>query len=120
MATIEGAKALGLQEAIGTLEPGKQADFITVNLATPSMAPVYTEPMRNMVPNLVYSARGNEVSTVVVNGQVLYENGHYHTLDLTKILTRANRYARQLGPRAAETFWTINGANAQLMRTHRL
>lgn len=120
MATIEGAKALGLHEEIGTLEPGKQADFITINLATPSMAPVYTEPMRNMIPNLVYSARGNEVSTVVVNGQVLYENGHYHTLDLAKIMERANLYAQQLGPRAADTFWKINGANAQLMRTHRL
>ncbi len=120
MATIEGARALGLHKKIGSLEPGKQADFITVNLKTPSMAPVYTQPMRNIVPNLVYSARGNEVDTVVVNGVILYEKGRYLTLDLNIILEKADQYAKTLGPKGADDFWKINGANAGLMHTNRL
>lgn len=57
MATIEGAQAIGLGDTVGSLEPGKCADYIAIDLSCPSMLPVYTYPMRNMVPNLVYSAR---------------------------------------------------------------
>ena len=64
MATIEGATVLGLDHKIGSLAEDKQADFISVDLATPTMMPVYDQPMRNIVPNLVYSARGNEVRLV--------------------------------------------------------
>ncbi|WDP85424.1 MAG: amidohydrolase family protein [Desulfobacter sp.] len=116
MATIDGAKALGLDREIGSLEPGKQADFILVNLSTPTMAPVYTQPMRNLVPNLVYSARGHEVSTLAVNGKILYDKGCYLTLDLPHTLGRANQYAAGLGSRGTKNFKKINEANAQMMK----
>ena len=73
MATIEGAKAVGVDDIVGSLEPGKQADFIAVDLDTTSMMPVYTYPMRNIVPNLVYSARGREVVLSVVAGKDVYK-----------------------------------------------
>ena len=76
MATIEGAKAIGLGDTVGSLESGKQADFIAIDLNCPSMLPVYTYPMRNMVPNLVYSARGPEVSLVAVDGKVIMRTVH--------------------------------------------
>ena len=76
MATIEGAKAVGLGDTVGSLESGKQADFIAIDLNCPSMLPVYTYPMRNMVPNLVYSARGPEVSLVAVDGKVIMRTVH--------------------------------------------
>ena len=74
MATIEGARAIGLGDTVGSLEPGKQADFIAVRLDVPSMMPVYTYPMRNIVPNLVYSARGHEVDLSVVAGKVIMKD----------------------------------------------
>ncbi len=120
MATIEGAHALGLADQIGSLEPGKCADFITINLSAPTMAPVYTQPMRNIVPNLVYSAMGDEVDTVVVDGQVIYQAGAFSSLDSTAVIERAERCARHLGEAAAERFWKINGINAQFMREHKL
>ncbi|HEX2909210.1 MAG TPA: amidohydrolase family protein [Chloroflexia bacterium] len=120
MATIEGARAIGLGDRIGSLEPGKQADFILVDLSRPSMLPVFTEPMRNIVPNLVYSARGDEVTTVVVDGQVVYENGRVQTVDETEILERAQSLANPLGPQAAAEFWRINGTNARFMREEKL
>ena len=120
MATIEGARVLGLAERIGSLAPGKQADFILVNLSTPSMAPVYNDPMRNIVPNLVYSARGDEVVLAAVDGQVIYENGRLTGLNETDVLAQAQQLADRLGPRAASEFWKINGTNAQFMQGGKL
>ena len=81
MATIEGAKAVGVDDIVGSLEPGKQADFIAIDLNYPSMLPVYTYPMRNIVPNLVYSARGQEVALSVVNGRVIMKDQKILTID---------------------------------------
>ncbi len=55
MATIEGARAVGLGDVTGSLEAGKEADFIAIDLNKPTMLPVFTNPMRNIVPNIVYS-----------------------------------------------------------------
>ena len=120
MATIEGARVLGLEQRIGSFAPGKQADFILVNLSTPSMAPVYNEPMRNIVPNLVYSARGDEVVLAAVDGQVIYEDGRLTGLNETDVLAQVQQLADSLGPRAASEFWKINGTNAQFMQGGKL
>ncbi|NLE76773.1 MAG: amidohydrolase family protein, partial [Chloroflexi bacterium] len=55
MATVEGAQAVGLGHEIGSLEPGKQADLIVVDLGQPNLSPVLDAPVRNIVPNLVYA-----------------------------------------------------------------
>lgn len=86
MATIEGAKALGLSDRIGSLETGKQADIIFVDLNCITMMPAIRTPYRNMVPNLVHSARGNEVCRVMVDGKTLYLDGSYLTVDADSIL----------------------------------
>lgn len=73
MATIEGARAIGLGDSIGSLETGKEADIALVDLRKLNLSPVVVGPIRNIVPNLVYSATGHEVDTVIVAGQVIMQ-----------------------------------------------
>lgn len=120
MATIEGAKAVGLGDTVGSLESGKRADFIAIDLNCPSMLPVYTYPMRNMVPNLVYSARGAEVSLVAVDGKVIMQDGTFTYVDEKEYLAAIPQYPDTIGERAAEEFFAINGTNAHFMREDKL
>lgn len=120
MATIEGARAVGLGDLVGSLEAGKRADFIAIDLHQPTMMPVYTQPMRNIVPNLVYSARGPEVALVAVDGKVIYRDGVIQTIDEAECLAAARQYPEQIGQRATEQFISVNGTNAQFMRQHKL
>lgn len=91
MATIEGAKALGLEKEIGSIELGKRADIMALDLSHVSFHPFY-----NPISNIVYSARGNEVSFVMCEGQLLMENYELKTLDEEKILKSANVFASQV------------------------
>lgn len=69
LATINGAKALGLEEKIGSIEEGKQADLIILNLDT-----VVTKPVNDLISDIVYNVKGNNVETTIVNGKILMEN----------------------------------------------
>lgn len=120
MATIEGAKAIGLDGITGSLEPGKAADFIAVDLNNPSMLPVYTYPMRNIVPNLVYSARGHEVTHSVVNGIVVMRDRKLTRVNEEAILEDISKYPEIIGNKAAGDFFRINGNNAKFMKEERL
>jgi 5-methylthioadenosine/S-adenosylhomocysteine deaminase len=106
MATIEGAEAIGLGDEIGSLEPGKKADLILVDLRKPSMMPVLREPVRNIVPNLVLSARGEEVAMSIIDGEVVYENGRIVTIAEDELLDRVQRVSEQVSARASsEVRW---------------
>jgi 5-methylthioadenosine/S-adenosylhomocysteine deaminase len=120
MATIEGARAVGLGAEIGSLEEGKRADLVLVDLRRPTLLPVHTRPMRNLVPNLVYAARGDEVTLVVVDGQVVLENGRLTRVDESVVLSEAQHLADSIGPAAADDFWRVDGPSAQQMRADRL
>ncbi len=120
MATIEGARAVGLGELVGSLEVGKRADFIAIDLQKPTMMPVYTQPMRNIVPNLVYSARGDEVALVAVDGRVIYKDGTFLTIDESECLAAVAKFPEAIGQAAREQFLRINGTNAQFMRENKL
>jgi 5-methylthioadenosine/S-adenosylhomocysteine deaminase len=89
MATIEGARAIGLGDETGSLEVGKQADLILVDLGVPNLSPVLDAPVRNIVPNLVYAGSGHEVKTVMVAGQVLMRDRQVLSLDEDTILGEA-------------------------------
>jgi 5-methylthioadenosine/S-adenosylhomocysteine deaminase len=71
LATRGGAKAVGLDHLVGSIEPGKRADLVLVDLDRPHLSPIY-----NVVSHLVYAAHRNDVTTVVVNGVVVVEKGH--------------------------------------------
>jgi len=80
MATIDGARALGLEREIGSLEPGKKADLILVDTRHPTLQPFIEEPF-NLTANLVYAARGHEVSFVMIDGKAVYRDGQLQTID---------------------------------------
>ncbi len=120
MATIEGAQAIGLGDITGSLEIGKQADFIAINLSYPSMQPVYTYPMRNIVPNLVYSARGWEVDLSVVDGKIIMKNQKLINIDENQSLENVKKYPEIIGRNAAKEFFEIDGTNAKFMREGKL
>ena len=91
MATIEGAKALGLQNQIGTLEEGKRADIIALDLSHSSFHPFY-----NPTSTIVYTALGNEVSFVMCEGKVLMEDYKIKTLDEKEILKESAIFAQKV------------------------
>ena len=84
MATIEGARALGLADIAGSLEKGKRADVIIVDTNKPHLTPMY-----NPFSHLVYSARGNDVSHSIINGRLVMEDRKLLTLDLKDVMERA-------------------------------
>lgn len=120
MATIEGARALGLEAVTGSLEVGKAADIILIDLRQPALMPVYSKPMRNLIPNLVYSAKGSEVDTVIVAGRILVEHKKPLTFDPEEIFAAVQAYADQIGEKAAPEFWRIHGSNAAYMEQGKL
>jgi 5-methylthioadenosine/S-adenosylhomocysteine deaminase len=101
MATIEGAAAIGLGDQIGSLEPGKQADLILVDLTAPNLSPVLDGPVRNIVPNLIYAASGHEVQTVIIAGRVVVAEGRVLTADEAAIQAEAQAQAGALARRVA-------------------
>ena len=84
MATIEGAKALGLESSIGSLEAGKKADIIIVDVKKPHLTPMY-----NPYSHLVYAARGNDVSHSIIDGKLLMEGRKLLGLALDEIMEQA-------------------------------
>lgn len=84
MATIDGAKALGLESLIGSLEVGKRADLILVDVKKPHLTPLH-----NPYAALVYSARGSDVSTVIVDGKIIMEEREIKTVNELEIIEKS-------------------------------
>jgi 5-methylthioadenosine/S-adenosylhomocysteine deaminase len=91
MATIKGAKALGLEREVGSLEVGKRADIILIDMSKPHL-----KPLHSVCANLVYSARGSDVDTVIVDGKVLMEKRHIKTLNEIAVMEKAEETALDL------------------------
>ena len=85
MATIDGARVLGIDREIGSLEPGKRADLLIVSMRTARQTPMY-DPLSH----LVYVTRGDDVQTVVVNGKIVMRNRKVLTLDESAVIDEAN------------------------------
>ena len=84
MATLEGARAIGLEKTIGSLAPGKRADVIVVSMAAARQTPMY-----DPISHLVYTTRGDDVRTTIVNGRVLMRDRKMLTLDERAVLAAA-------------------------------
>jgi 5-methylthioadenosine/S-adenosylhomocysteine deaminase len=96
MATINGARAFGLEDEIGSLEPGKSADLVAVDLGDP-----HTQPVYNPVSQLVYAAGREQVRHVWVAGRQVIRDGRPTTLDADRILEEAREWGERI---AAEHF----------------
>jgi 5-methylthioadenosine/S-adenosylhomocysteine deaminase len=91
MATIEGAKVLGIGEITGSLEVGKKADIIIIGLNKPHLTPLYNE-----YSHLVYAANGADVDTVIINGQVVMENRKLLTIDEAEVMSKVRELALKI------------------------
>jgi cytosine/adenosine deaminase-related metal-dependent hydrolase len=95
LVTIEAAKVVGLDHLVGSLEAGKRADIITVNLLNPRLTPNF-----NTVHSLVMSAQACDVDNVMVDGEFLLRNGSVLKIDEKKILTEAQKETEETVKRA--------------------
>lgn len=91
MATVLGARVAGLQKEIGSLEPGKRADFITLRLDRPHAVPMY-----NVYSQIVYALKGSDVQDVTVNGKPIVRDGRCLTLNAAEIIAKAEQYRKSV------------------------
>ena len=91
MATTDGARALGLEKTVGSLEVGKKADIVLLDFRKPHLTPLH-----NIYANIVYSARGSDVDSVIVDGNILMEEREVKTLDEEEVMERAQKTALDL------------------------
>ena len=91
MATINGARALGLDREIGSLEEGKRADLLILDLDQ-----LHLTPQPDVVSTIVYSAERADVKTVLIDGQVVMRDRQLQTLDEAEITAAAREQGRQL------------------------
>ena len=102
MATITGARALGLDSQIGSIEVGKQADLIAVHTDTPRMTPLLTGADGNLHHNLVHAVRGGDVDMTMVAGQIVVDEGKLLTANIHELISNANYVVPDLFRRRAE------------------
>lgn len=106
LATLNGARAMGLAPEVGSIEAGKRADFIIINTDAPHLTPVW-----NPVAAVVFAAQGSDVDTVVVDGKILMQGRQVQTLDEGAILEDVRRryldVARRAGAAAIRPVWPV-------------
>ena len=95
MATIDGASALGIADHIGSLEVGKRADVIVVDLKR-----LHATPEADVVSSLVYAAEAADVQTTIIDGRVVMRNRKLATMNEAEVIGEANREAKELSARA--------------------
>jgi len=91
MATIRGARALGMEKEIGSLEAGKRADLISIRLDRPNAVPLY-----NVYSQMVYALKGSDVEDVMVNGKMLVKDAQPLTLNAAQIEAKAREYRQRV------------------------
>ena len=108
MGTIEGAKAIGLDKDIGSLETGKQADLIIINTDRPHLIPMY-----NPVSQLVYAAHGSDVTDVIIAGNIIVRKQKLLTLNVNEILERVTSMSKLI--RNSSNYSPSNSTNANTL-----
>jgi 5-methylthioadenosine/S-adenosylhomocysteine deaminase len=91
LATIGGARALHMENELGSLEPGKKADLITLDLDSPNAVPLY-----DLYAQIVYSLKGEEVKTVIIGGRIVMKDRRVLTIDQGRVIANARNYAAKV------------------------
>ena len=91
MATMEGAKVLGLEKTIGSITEGKRADIILI-----SMESILTQPNNNLIPEIVYNIKGRDVDTTIVNGEILMEHGKLRNKEEKEVIKKVNEIIHRI------------------------
>jgi len=91
MATIEGARALHMEKEIGSLEPGKKADFILIGLDAPNAVPMY-----DVYAQLAYALKGSDVETVIIGGRVVMRDKKLLTVDEAAVIAKAREFKNKI------------------------
>ncbi len=91
MATIDGARALHMEKEIGSLEPGKKADFILIGLDKPHAVPMY-----DIYAQLAYALKGSDVETVVIGGRVVMRDRKLLTVNEEEAIAKARQYKKSI------------------------
>ena len=90
MGTINGAMALGIDDKVGTVEIGKEADLILVDLGSPHM-----RPLNNIISSLVYSAKSSDVLMTMVKGKIVMSDGKVHGCDIDEVIERVETFRKE-------------------------
>ena len=112
MATVTGARTLGLDAEIGSIEVGKQADLIAVRTDTPRMTPLITGSDGNLHHNLVHAVQGGDVDMTMVAGKIVVDGGKLLTADIHELIADANAAVPDLFRRRAEWLAAHKPVNA--------
>jgi 5-methylthioadenosine/S-adenosylhomocysteine deaminase len=102
MATLGGAKALGMADSIGSIEVGKRADLVVFDFQRPHLT-----PQVNPLGNLVHTGHGRDVAMVLVDGEILVENSRPTRVDMEVICGEAEAAAREVWGNAGRQYWTM-------------
>jgi len=94
LATLGGAEALNLSNEIGSIEKGKKADLILIDLKNPNLIPIHNS--NSLISDLVYSIKGENVDSTIVNGEFLMKNKKFTRLNPEKIYEKAEEAAEKL------------------------
>ena len=116
MATITGARVLGLDSEIGSIEVGKHADLIAVRTDTPRMTPLITASDGNLHHNLVHAVQGGDVDMTMVTGKIVVEGGKLLTADLQELIRDMNEAVPDLFRRRAEWLASHQSINELVKR----
>jgi len=91
MATIEGAKALHMENQIGSLEPGKKADLVLIGLDQPNAVPMY-----DVYAQLAYALKASDVQTVIIGGRVVMRDRRLLTVNEQEVMAKARKYKKAI------------------------
>jgi len=100
MVTINGARALGMEAHLGSVEPGKLADLVLIDYRVPHLRPVFPS---NVIANLIHTGLGSDVHTVIVDGEIVVSNHQSVKVDEYEVVEAAQAVAERAFRQLNET-----------------